>query len=47
MIAIRDGELTPKTHPQLGLQTATRLHEAEITSRDTFSIDIKNVLSIK
>ena len=25
-----EGELTPKTHPQFGLQVATHLHEAEI-----------------
>ncbi|KAK8561678.1 hypothetical protein V6N12_048742 [Hibiscus sabdariffa] len=28
----REGELTPKTRPQFGLQAATRLHEAEIAS---------------
>ncbi|GJS74254.1 hypothetical protein Tco_0707095 [Tanacetum coccineum] len=28
----REGELTPKTHPQFGLQAATRLHEAGIAS---------------
>ena len=28
----REGELTPKTRPQFGLQTATRLHEAGIAS---------------
>ncbi|KAH1122606.1 hypothetical protein J1N35_005766 [Gossypium stocksii] len=28
----REGELTPKTHPQFGLQAATRLHEARIAS---------------
>ncbi|KEH17697.1 hypothetical protein MTR_0002s0270 [Medicago truncatula] len=28
----REGELTPKTRPQFGLQAATRLHEAGIAS---------------
>ena len=28
----REGELTPKTRPQFGLQTATRLHEVGIAS---------------
>nr|GEV30041.1 uncharacterized protein ycf68 [Tanacetum cinerariifolium] len=28
----REGELTPKTHPQFGLQAATRLHEVGIAS---------------
>ncbi|THU58472.1 hypothetical protein C4D60_Mb03t14640 [Musa balbisiana] len=28
----REGELTPKTCPQFGLQAATHLHEAEIAS---------------
>ncbi|KAL8237868.1 hypothetical protein R6Q59_018949 [Mikania micrantha] len=28
----REGELTPKTHYQFGLQDATRLHEAGIAS---------------
>ncbi|KAL9419586.1 hypothetical protein AB3S75_037367 [Citrus x aurantiifolia] len=28
----REGELTPKTHPQFGLQAATRLHEAGFAS---------------
>ncbi|KAK4381883.1 hypothetical protein Sango_2925000 [Sesamum angolense] len=28
----REGELTPKTHPQFGLQAATPLHEAGIAS---------------
>ncbi|CAN6462597.1 unnamed protein product [Victoria cruziana] len=28
----REGELTPKTRPQFGLQTTTCLHEAEIAS---------------
>ncbi|KAD7116989.1 hypothetical protein E3N88_04257 [Mikania micrantha] len=28
----REGELTPKSRPQLGLQAATRLHEAGIAS---------------
>ncbi|KAL3523358.1 hypothetical protein ACH5RR_016192 [Cinchona calisaya] len=27
-----DRDLTPKTHPQFGLQAATRLHEARIAS---------------
>ncbi|KAI3485687.1 hypothetical protein L1887_50967 [Cichorium endivia] len=29
----REGELTPKTRPQFGLQAATRLHEAGIASK--------------
>ncbi|KAI3507794.1 hypothetical protein L1887_22789 [Cichorium endivia] len=29
----REGELTPKTRPQFGLQAATRLHEAGIAAQ--------------
>ncbi|KAL2223549.1 UNVERIFIED_CONTAM: hypothetical protein Sindi_2970500, partial [Sesamum indicum] len=38
----REGELTPKTRPQFGLQAATRLHEAGIASNRRSAIPAVN-----
>ncbi|KAL2224297.1 UNVERIFIED_CONTAM: hypothetical protein Sindi_3053400 [Sesamum indicum] len=42
----REGELTPKTRPQFGLQAATRLHEAGIASNRRSAIRRRNKVAV-